>query len=238
VTPDVRHERRVRRPRTVGLALKRAMDVGGAVLALVLLSPILAWVAVALVATQGRPILFRQGRPGRDGRIFTIVKFRTMRAAAPGEVWYLTDTVRMTRLGRFLRATSIDELPELWNVLRGEMSLVGPRPLLAEYLDTYTPEERRRHDMRPGVTSWAAVNGRHVLGFKERLQLDTWYVDHWSLALDLRILGLTVRQVIRGTDVSTTQDMAAVGFPLPGVGPRPDDEDAGDDDPAPSGRVT
>src|SRR5678815_1990733 len=121
-----------------------------------------------------------------------------------------------------------------WNVLRGEMSLVGPRPLLAEYLESYTPEERRRHDMRPGVTSWAAVNGRHVLGFKERLQLDVWYVDHWSLALDLRILALTVRQVIRGTDVSTTQDMAAVGFPLPGVGTPVDGERISDDDPAPS----
>jgi lipopolysaccharide/colanic/teichoic acid biosynthesis glycosyltransferase/ribosomal protein S18 acetylase RimI-like enzyme len=234
VAPDAPRERRVRLPRGVGLAVKRALDVGGAALALVLLSPILAWVALALLVTQGRPILFRQGRPGRGGRIFTIMKFRTMRAAAPGEVWYLTDTVRMTRLGRFLRASSIDELPELWNVLRGEMSLVGPRPLLAEYLESYTPEESRRHDMRPGVTSWAAVNGRHVLGFKERLQLDTWYVEHWSLALDLRILALTVRQVVRGTDVSTTQDMAAVGFPLPGVGPRVDGTPVSDDDPAPS----
>jgi lipopolysaccharide/colanic/teichoic acid biosynthesis glycosyltransferase/ribosomal protein S18 acetylase RimI-like enzyme len=234
MAPDVPRGRRVRMPRRVGLALKRAMDIGGAALALVLLSPILAWVALALVLTQGRPILFRQGRPGRGGRIFTIVKFRTMRAAAPGEVWYLTDTVRMTRLGRFLRATSIDELPELWNVLRGEMSLVGPRPLLAEYLESYTPGERRRHDMRPGVTSWAAVNGRHVLGFKERLLLDTWYVDHWSLALDLRILALTVRQVIRGTDVSTAQDMAAVGFPLPGVGTPVEGERVSDDHPAPS----
>ena len=228
--------------RRLGLALKRAMDVSGAAVGLVLLSPILAWVSVVLVVTQGRPIFFRQGRPGLGGRIFTILKFRTMRAARPGEVWYLTDTVRITRFGRFLRASSIDELPELWNVLRGEMSLVGPRPLLAEYIETYTPEERRRHDMRPGVTSWAAVNGRHVLAFKQRLQLDVWYVDHWSLALDLRILAMTIRQVVRGTDVSATQDMAAVGFPLPGVSPEEDDDRAPGHDPdnrsAPSRRVT
>ena len=228
--------------RRLGLGLKRAMDIAGAALGLIVLSPILAWVSLVLVVTQGRPIFFRQGRPGLRGRVFTILKFRTMRAAAPDEVWYLTDTVRITRFGRFLRASSIDELPELWNVLRGEMSLVGPRPLLAEYIETYTPEERRRHDMRPGVTSWAAVNGRHVLAFKERLQLDVWYVDHWSLTLDLRILAMTVRQVVRGTDVAATQDMAAVGFPLPGVSPERDDEHDPDRDPddgsAPSRRVT
>jgi lipopolysaccharide/colanic/teichoic acid biosynthesis glycosyltransferase len=139
-----------------------------------------------------------------------------MRAPRRGEVWYLTDEQRMTRLGRFLRATSLDELPELWNVLRGDMSLVGPRPLLVEYLDAYTPEERRRHDVRPGVTGWAVVNGRNVLQFKDRLELDVWYVDHWSLALDIRILAMTAGQVIRRTSVSTTEDLA-LGFPLPGV---------------------
>jgi lipopolysaccharide/colanic/teichoic acid biosynthesis glycosyltransferase len=230
--PEPQPVRRGPRSRSIGLAVKRMMDVGGAAIGLVLLSPILAWVSLALLVTQGRPILFRHRRPGLDGRLFTLVKFRTMRTARPGEIWYLTDSVRMTRVGRFLRATSIDELPELWNVLRGEMSLVGPRPLLAEYLESYTPEEHRRHEMRPGVTSWAAVNGRHVLKFKERLQLDVWYVDHWSLALDLRILAMTVGQVFRGTDTSTTQDLAEVGFPLPGVrreGEQDSEADGGSD---------
>lgn len=203
--------------RGAGLFMKRLIDLVGAALGLVVLSPVLAWVALALVLSQGRPIFFRQRRPGRSGRPFTIIKFRTMRSPARGEVWYLTDDARVTRLGRFLRSSSIDELPELWNVLRGEMSLVGPRPLLEEYLDVYTPEEHRRHAMRPGVTSWAAVNGRHVLGFRERLQLDVWYIDHWGLRLDFRIMIATVRQVIRGTDVAATQDLAAIGFPLAGL---------------------
>jgi hypothetical protein len=140
-----------------------------------------------------------------------------MRAPRPGEVWYQTDEQRVTRLGRFLRSSSIDELPELWNVLRGDMSLVGPRPLMTEYLDQYTPEQHRRRDILPGFTGWAAVNGRHALKFEERLELDVWYVDHWSLALDWRILGVTIMQVLRRSDVSATQDLSAVGFPLPGV---------------------
>ena len=203
------------------LVVKRGLDVIGATMAAVALAPVLAWVALAIAATVGRPILFRQERPGLGGRPFTIVKFRTMRAPRAGEVWYLTDNERITWLGRFLRATSLDELPELWNVLRGEMSLVGPRPLLMEYLEKYTPEERRRHDMPPGITGWAAVNGRNALRFRDRLHLDVWYVDHWSLLLDIRILAMTVIQVLRRTDVSTTEDLA-LGFPLPGVevGPR------------------
>ena len=197
-----------------GRATKRAIDLVGATVALVVFSPVLAWVAVASVATQGRPILFRQVRPGLGGRPFTLMKFRTMRTPRLGEVWYLTDEARVTRLGRFLRASSIDELPELFNVLRGEMSLVGPRPLLVEYLDTYTPHESRRHDVRPGITGWAAVNGRHTLRFKERLQLDVWYVDHWSLRLDMRIIAMTIGQVLSRADSSTTQDLTAIGFPL------------------------
>ena len=140
-----------------------------------------------------------------------------MRPPRADEVWFRSDEARVTRVGRFLRATSIDELPELLNVLRGEMSLVGPRPLLMEYLETYSPDEHRRHAMRPGITSWAAVNGRHVLTFPERLRLDVWYVDHWSLALDLRIIAMTVPQVLTRADVSTTQDLDEVGFRLPGV---------------------
>ncbi|HEX9307534.1 MAG TPA: sugar transferase [Anaeromyxobacter sp.] len=200
--------------RKFALAVKRVMDVVGAAAALVLLSPVLAATAIAVRAVLGPPILFRQVRPGRGGRPFTILKFRTMREPLPGEVWYLTNEERLTRLGRFLRETSLDELPELWNVLRGEMSLVGPRPLLVHYLETYTPEEARRHDVRPGITGWAAVNGRHALRFKERLALDVWYVQHWSLALDLAILARTVAQVVRRTNVTPTEDLA-LGFPLP-----------------------
>jgi lipopolysaccharide/colanic/teichoic acid biosynthesis glycosyltransferase len=175
---------------------------------------------VAIRATLGSPVLFRQVRPGLGGRPFTILKFRTMRDPRPGEVWYLTNEQRLGRVGRFLRSTSLDELPELWNVLRGEMSLVGPRPLLVHYLATYTPEEARRHDVRPGITGWAAVNGRHAIRFKERLALDVWYVDHWSLALDLRILARTVAQVALRKDVSTSEDLS-LGFPLPpGDAPR------------------
>jgi sugar transferase EpsL len=198
------------------LALKRGLDIATAATGLLVLAPALAWVAVAVATTQGLPVLFRQRRPGLDGVPFTIYKFRTMRSPRRGEVWYLTDDARITRLGRFLRATSIDELPELWNVIRGDMSLVGPRPLLMEYLDEYTPEERRRHDMRPGITGWAAVNGRNTLQFRDRLRLDVWYVDNWSLALDARILAMTAIHVLRRTDVSATEDLA-LGFPLPGV---------------------
>jgi lipopolysaccharide/colanic/teichoic acid biosynthesis glycosyltransferase len=142
-----------------------------------------------------------------------MVKFRTMRPLQPGELPYETDAQRVTALGRFLRLTSLDELPELLNVLRGDMSLVGPRPLLIEYLEKYTPEERRRHDVLPGVTGWAAVNGRHTLKFAERLKLDVWYVDHWSLWLDLKILALTLYQVLRRESVSTVQGIEEIGFP-------------------------
>jgi sugar transferase EpsL len=209
------------------LLFKRVMDVIGSCAGLVVLSPILALTAIVLVARQGRPILFRQRRPGVHSVPFRIAKFRTMRSPAPGEVAYRTDEQRVTRVGRFLRSTSIDELPELWNVLRGEMSLVGPRPLLMEYLDAYTPRQARRHEVRPGITSWAAVNGRHVLRFEERIELDVWYVDNWSLRLDLKIIGMTMRQVLSRTHVSTTQDPAEIGFPLPGLA----------DEPGPTGRT-
>ena len=201
----------------VAFAAKRGLDIVGATTAMIVLAPVLAWTALAVATTQGFPILFRQTRPGRHEKPFAICKFRTMRPPRSDEVWYLTDDQRISRLGRFLRATSLDELPELWNVLRGEMSLVGPRPLLTEYLQTYTPEERRRHDVRPGITGWAAVSGRHALKFEDRLKLDVWSVDNWTLALDAKIILLTIAQVLRRADVATTQDLAEVGFPLPGV---------------------
>ena len=208
--------------RTPALLLKRAVDIVGAATGLVLLAPILAWTAVGVAATLGRPVFFRQVRPGLHGEPFEIVKFRTMRPPRAGEVWYLSDEARLKRLGRFLRASSIDELPELWNVLKGEMSLVGPRPLLVEYLATYTPDEARRHDMRPGITGWAAVNGRHVLEFEERLRLDTWYVDNWSLVLDMKIIAMTVGQVLRRAHTHPVQEND-LGFRLPGLdeGSRP-----------------
>lgn len=197
------------------LVLKRCIDVACSAAAIVGLSPLLGGISAAIALTQGRPVLFRQKRPGLGGKPFTIYKFRTMRPPRPGEISYLTDASRVTRLGRFLRDTSLDELPELWNVLSGDMSLVGPRPLLVEYLDKYSPDEARRHDVLPGITGWAAVNGRHALKFRERLKLDTWYVDHWSLGLDLKILATTVHQVLRRSDVATTQGVEEFGFPLP-----------------------
>jgi lipopolysaccharide/colanic/teichoic acid biosynthesis glycosyltransferase len=195
------------------LAAKRLIDIVGAMGAIVALSPVLLWAAVAIGLTEGRPILFRQVRPGFRSKPFTLIKFRTMRPPRKGEVWYRTDAQRVTRIGRILRSTSIDELPTLWNVLRGEMSLVGPRPLFTEYLARYIGEEGRRHEVRPGITGWAVVNGRHSTGFEERLQQDVWYVDHWSVILDLRILVRTVAQVIRRTDVEATQDPKAIGWP-------------------------
>lgn len=189
---------------------KRLIDVVGALTGLVLLSPVLVAAGLAVGASMGRPVLFTQQRPGRGGRLFTLYKFRTMREAKPGEVWFRTDAERLTGVGRFLRKTSIDELPELWNVLRGEMSLVGPRPLLVEYLPKYTSEEARRHDVRPGITGWAQVNGRQHIPFSKRLALDVWYVENWSLALDLRILFMTVAQLFRPAGVVSGQDVDTV----------------------------
>lgn len=172
------------------------MDIVGAVVGLILLSPVLAGAGVAVYASLGRPILFWQVRAGLHGAPFRMCKFRTMRPVRDGEVWFRTDEQRLTRVGRWLRRTSIDELPELWLVLRGKMSLVGPRPLLPEYLPLYTTEQARRHDVRPGITGWAQVGGRQLIPFSKRLELDVWYVDHVSLRLDLRILLLTLRDVV------------------------------------------
>jgi lipopolysaccharide/colanic/teichoic acid biosynthesis glycosyltransferase len=183
-------------------ALKRAVDVVGASLALVVLSPVLAMVALLVRVRMGTPVLFRQERPGRGGRPFTMTKFRTMtnRRGADGEL--LPDAQRLTALGRWLRRTSIDELPELLNVVHGDMSLVGPRPLLMEYLPLYSPEQARRHEVRPGVTGWAQVNGRNAVTWEEKFALDVWYVDHRSFTLDVEIVGKTISQVFSGHGVS------------------------------------
>lgn len=181
---------------------KRAFDVAGALVLLVVTSPVAAVVAVLVRLTLGPPVLFRQARPGREGRPFTLLKFRTMRADT-GELGRAHgDDGRITRLGSFLRSLSLDELPELWNVLRGEMSLVGPRPLLLQYLPLYSPEQARRHEARPGITGWAQVNGRNALTWDERFRLDVWYVDHMSLLLDLRILVRTLLTVLRREGIS------------------------------------
>lgn len=181
---------------------KRGMDVGIASAALIATAPITLTASAAILATMGRPILFRQTRPGLHGRPFDMFKFRTMRSLRPGEDMLASDADRITRLGRFLRNSSIDELPCFLNVLKGEMSVVGPRPLLMRYLDRYTPEQARRHDVKPGVTGWAAVNGRNTTDWAERFELDVWYVDHASLLLDLSIVLRTIGVVLGGEDIA------------------------------------
>jgi sugar transferase EpsL len=182
--------------------LKRLFDVVVAGVLLVLFAPILATVAAAVAISMGRPVLFRQRRPGLGGDLFTILKFRTMVDATDADGNPLPDAQRITALGRFMRRTSLDELPELVNVLQGDMSLVGPRPLLAEYLSRYSKEQMRRHDVRPGITGWSQVNGRNALTWEEKFALDVWYVDHRSLRLDLRILRMTIGQVVRGEGIA------------------------------------
>ena len=170
--------------------MKRLFDITLVVLAAAVWIPLLLVVALVVRMALGAPVFFVQERPGLQGRPFKLIKFRTMRS---GEG---TDAERLTRLGRQLRAASLDELPELWNVLRGDMSRVGPRPLLMRYLTRYTPEQARRHEVRPGITGWAQVNGRNALSWEQKFAYDVWYVDHRSLRLDLKILGLTVWQVL------------------------------------------
>ena len=176
--------------------MKRLFDIAVSFCALILLSPILIVLALLVRIRLGSPVLFRQVRPGRHGKPFTLVKFRTMRDARNRTGGSLPDEERLTRFGRRLRSTSLDELPELWNVLKGDMSLVGPRPLLTQYLERYSSEQARRHDVKPGLTGWAQVKGRNALGWPEKLALDTWYVDNRSLLLDLKIMAMTVRQVL------------------------------------------
>ncbi len=172
----------------------------------VLLSPVLGALAAAIRFTMGSPVFFRQLRPGYKGQPFEVVKFRTMKDAVDAEGDPLRDEERLTRLGIFMRQLSLDELPQLWNILRGDMSFIGPRPLLMEFLKWYTPEQMRRHDVKPGVTGWAQVQGRHAILFSKRLELDVWYVDHRSLGLDLKIVGLTLLKVLsmRGAQPAQT----------------------------------
>jgi lipopolysaccharide/colanic/teichoic acid biosynthesis glycosyltransferase len=178
------------------------MDLVLAVSFLLLAAPAILAVAVAIRVHMGTPVLFCQERAGKGGRPFVLLKFRTMSAARNKAGNLLPDGERITRLGHFLREASLDELPQLWNVVRGEMSLVGPRPLLLEYLPRYSPRQARRHEVMPGVTGWAQINGRNALTWEEKLSLDVWYVENWSLVLDARILGLTFGRVCRRQDIS------------------------------------
>jgi sugar transferase EpsL len=180
--------------------MKRVFDVIVAAIGIVVLTPFFVPIGLAVRLTMGSPVFFRQRRPGRDGKAFTLLKFRTMKASAA--VAAIPDNERLTPLGKFLRRTSLDELPELINVVKGEMSLVGPRPLLMEYLSLYSPEQARRHQVQPGITGWAQVNGRNGISWEEKFKLDIWYVDHRSFKLDLRILRMTVSGVISGTGIS------------------------------------
>lgn len=192
--------------------MKRVFDFVVAVVALLVLSPVLLVVALMIRRKLGSPVLFSQMRPGLNARPFRMVKFRTMRDAIDRDGNPLPDAERMTPFGAKLRAMSIDELPELWNVLRGEMSLVGPRPLLMQYVPLYSREQARRHEVRPGVTGWAQVNGRNALGWDEKFRLDTWYVDNRSFALDLRILWLTVRKVVVREGISADGEATMAPF--------------------------
>ena len=194
------------------MMLKRALDVLVSALGLVLLAPALGGLAWLVRRNLGSPVLFRQVRPGRYGRPFEMVKFRTMRDAYGADGSPLPDGERMTAFGAWLRASSLDELPELWNVLKGDMSLVGPRPLLMEYLPLYSPEQARRHEVRPGITGWAQVNGRNAISWADKFALDVWYVDHRSLWLDVRILWLTVRKVVVRDGISAAGEATMPRF--------------------------
>jgi sugar transferase EpsL len=187
----------------VGSAVKRTIDIVGSLVGLIVAAPLLAPAMLAIRWTLGPPVVFRQRRIGLHGEPFTLLKLRTMRGSAVPGREALDDDQRLTRLGRFLRRTSLDELPQLLNVLRGEMSLVGPRPLLPEYLALYTPEQARRHEVRPGITGWTQISGRNALSWEEKFVQDVWYVDHRSTRLDLRILLLTAARVLSGVGVSS-----------------------------------
>ena len=192
--------------------MKRVFDFVAALLTLLLLALPLLALAWLIRRKLGSPVLFRQVRPGLQGRPFTMVKFRTMTDERGPDGALLPDAQRLTPFGRFLRASSLDELPELWNVLKGDMSLVGPRPLLMEYLPLYTPEQARRHAVRPGITGWAQVNGRNAISWADKFALDVWYVDHRSLWLDVRILWLTVRKVVVRDGISAAGEATMSKF--------------------------
>lgn len=191
---------------------KRLFDTALAALALLLLAVPLCALAMVVRHKLGAPVLFRQVRPGLHGRPFEMLKFRTMTDARDAQGVLLPDALRLTPLGRWLRATSLDELPELWNVLKGDMSLVGPRPLLMEYLPLYSAEQARRHEVRPGITGWAQVNGRNAVSWEDKFRMDVWYVDHRSIWLDIKILWLTVHKVLAREGISAANEATTSKF--------------------------
>ena len=192
--------------------VKRVLDQVSSFILLIILAPIYGCLSLLVWFKLGKPVLFRQERPGLHGKIFKLYKFRTMRDLREAGGNLLPDEQRMTSLGRFLRSTSLDELPELINVLKGEMSLVGPRPLLVAYLDRYTPEQARRHEVLPGITGWAQVNGRNAISWEEKFKLDVWYVDHQSFMLDLKILFMTLGKVFKREGISAEGSATAPEF--------------------------
>lgn len=194
------------------MILKRIFDVVVSGIGLLVLAPVMGAIAILVRITMGRPVLFCQVRPGQHGVPFTLIKFRTMRNLLPGESAVMSDAQRLNILGSFLRKGSLDELPELWNVFRGDMSLVGPRPLLTEYLEKYNPEQKRRMEVKPGLTGWAQIKGRNALSWEEKFALDVWYVDHRSFWLDLWILLVTVPVVILGRGVSAPGEATTKAF--------------------------
>jgi len=181
---------------------KRLIDFTGSMVGLIILSPVLLFIICIIWVKLGSPVLFKQNRPGLNGNIFTFYKFRTMTDKRDSKGELLPDIDRITPLGNFLRKTSLDELPSLFNVLKGDMSLVGPRPLLVEYLELYSPEQARRHNVKPGITGWAQINGRNSISWEEKFDLDVWYVDNHSLLIDVKILLLTIYKVIKRDGVS------------------------------------
>ncbi|MHC1740328.1 MAG: sugar transferase [Anaerolineaceae bacterium] len=191
---------------------KRILDLCLTIPALVILSPVIGIVAICVWIDLGAPVVFGQNRPGYKTKIFRIYKFRTMRDLRDGNGKLLPDAQRLTKVGKFLRSASLDELPELYNVLRGEMSLVGPRPLLISYLERYSQEQNRRHDVLPGLTGWAQVNGRNALSWEDKFSLDVWYVDHWSLGLDLKILFMTIGKVLRREAINAPGQATSAEF--------------------------
>lgn len=182
--------------------VKRLMDISISLIWIVILFPLFFIISILIKLNFKEPIFFKQKRPGRSGKIFYIYKFRTMRELIDKDGNILPDEKRITKIGKFLRKLSLDELPELWNVIRGDMSLVGPRPLLVEYLDRYNVEQARRHEVKPGITGWAQVNGRNAITWEEKFKYDVWYVDNWSLWFDLKIIFMTIVKVIKGEGIS------------------------------------
>ena len=201
--------------------VKRLLDIGLTLTVLVILSPVMLVISILVACQHGFPILFKQQRPGYQGEIFTIYKFRTMKDLTDDLGQPLPDQLRLTKLGRFLRSTSLDELPELINVLKGEMSIVGPRPLLVEYLTRYNPTQFRRHEVLPGITGWAQIHGRNAITWQEKFDLDVWYVDHWSLWLDIKIIAVSICKVLQREGISQPGQATAEPF----LGNSPEAED-------------